>query len=137
VEQVQIIQEEISKLLQKQAISITHPSEQCFTPTYSWFQKRWGTATSYQPQGTESVCASQALQNGRYPYLAGPSETRGLVGKSGLKRSILYNSHTPHTQETSQVHVSGEHLPVQLSPIQPVFSTMGAQKTLKSSLTLL
>lgn len=88
-----------------------------------------GTTTSYQPQGTEPVCASQALQDGRYPHLMGPSETRGLVSKSGFKRSILHNpTYTMFQRSTYQFN----YLPFGLSSAPWVFT-----KTLKPLLALL
>ena len=89
-------------------------------------QERWRTTPSNQPKSIEQVCTEGTLQDGGYPHSKGPPEARGLAGQGRPERCLFFNTDRPPTQKVSQVYLQRELLPVQLSTIRPVLSSMGS-----------
>ena len=81
-----------------------------FTPTYSWFPKKWGTEAGDQPQSSEPVCPRRTLQGVGYPHLAGPIETRGMVGKNRSQRSLSGDPNPLDTQRLPQVSIHRQNI---------------------------
>jgi len=131
-EQVTLIQEEISKLLQKQAIQpVECPSKLQHIPSA---QKGWWAKTCHQPQSTEQFCAPGALQDGGNPHLLRQGDWLAKVDlKDGYFAIPIHQSHQKYLQFQFQgktIHFTC--LPFGLCSAPWVFT-----KTLKPALAVL
>ncbi len=79
----------------------------------------------HQSQGSEHLCAQSALQNGGHTHAKGCSEERRLDDKDRAQRCIFHDTCDTQPQTPAPVKVAGENLPVHLSTLRPVLSTMG------------
>ena len=93
----------------------------------------WRTETGNKPKSSEQVCSNGAFQNGGNPYINRPSQSGGLVGKSGSERCILRNPDPPMPPPVLEVRVPGKTLSDSVPTLRPVIGTLGLYQDPKAS----
>ena len=143
-EQVILIQEEVTKILQKQAIQpVECPSERDFYSNIFLVPKKDGgqrpviNLKALNSFVHKQLCSPRALQDGGHSNPKGSARAGGLANKSRSEGCVLRSSHTPCTPKVPTISASGENLPVHLPPVRPILSPMGVHKTLKPALAIL
>jgi len=117
-EQTTLIQEEISKLLQKQAIQpVEYALERNFYSNIFLVPKKDGAKTCHQPQSSRQFCPPRVLQDKEGIHTL--NETGRLAKKIRPEGCVLCDPNTPITSEISTISVPAEGLPLHLSPLWP------------------
>ena len=102
-------------------------------PPISQREERRIVPSHHKPQRSKPVCSLPPFQNGGYPHVNSTSSKKRLVHKSRPKGCILLHSHCKRTQEVSQVHVGGEHIPIQSSSLRSGVSPQNIHKAAETS----
>ena len=71
--------------------------------------------------------------DGRDPHLERSNKAQILADKGGPEVCLFYDPHPQHIKKAPQVCGGRDHLPIQLSPVRPIVSTVGLYQDLKAS----
>ena len=131
-EQTCLIQEELTKLLKKQAIrQLEHPAEAGFLSNIFLVPKKDGGQRPVINLKALNRLKHRAFQDGGYPHGKGPVETRGLACQGGFEGRLLCNPHTPNPLEVSQISSPQENVSLRVPTIRSVISPWVFTKTVK------
>ena len=119
------MQAEIQSMLDKQAISVAGDSSKSFFSQTFLVPKKYGRQRPVTSLKTQPVSEDQALQNGRLSYAERPAKSRRLDGQDRPERCIFHDSHCSGGQRYPQIAMEGPDIPVQLSPVWVVLSSVG------------
>ena len=92
-----------------------------------------GTTSSNKSEGSKSVCAGGALQDGGSTPPTRSITTRGLDDRNGSKRCLFPNPHTPESPALPPVCLGRETLQVSESFLWPVVCTTIVYQNLETS----
>ena len=102
-------------------------------PDFPGREKRGGTTSSHQPEGSEPVCAGGALQDGRVTPPSRPNPARGLDDKIGPKRCLSTSANPRSSSMLPSVCLGRETIQISMSSIWPVISAKGVYKAPETS----
>ena len=138
VEQSHLIVEDVQELLGKGAIVEVHNPRGGFYSNLFLVPKKDGeTETSDKPESSEQFCSHRAFQDGGNPYLEGPSQSGGLVGKSGSEGRIFCDPNHKSHHKYLRFMYRGKYYQFQCLPFGLSSAPWVFTKTLKPVLALL
>ena len=124
-EQSLLIQEEVSTLIEKGAVTQVHnPQPQVSFYSTLFLVPKKGEASN-KSQEAERVGDTSALQDERDGDTQRTTENGQLDGEGRLIRCLLHNPNTPQSPTIPEIHGGTKALPVYMLAIQPALCPMG------------
>ena len=96
-------------------------------------QEGWENKTSNEPEETQRVNPSSALQDGGHSYSERPAKRERLAHQGGSKRCLFYGSDSRDGQEIPPLPGEGKLLPIHLPPLQCIMCPLGLYQDPKAS----
>ena len=126
-----LVDQEIEKMFEKQAIQLVQPSKDWFLSTLFLVTKRHRISSSDQFEKVESVHPIRTLQNGKSISFERNSPEERLYVQDRFEGRLFCSSPSFRLPEIYQVQVERESLSVSTPLLWPKFSSKGIHKTNK------
>ena len=105
-------------------------------PTVSCPKKGWTSASGDRPECSKQVHYKRSFPDGKSKFSKDIAFTRGLYDKYRLKRHIPFSCCSRKFTKVPQFYMGREVLPIQSSPIRPVFCSEDIHETVKTGCCL-
>ena len=105
-------------------------------PTVSCPKKGWTSASGDRPECSKQVHYKRSFPDGKSKFSIDVEFTRGLYDKYRLKRRIPFSCCSQKFTKVPQFYMGREVLPIQSSPIRPVFGSEDIHETVKTGCCL-
>ena len=128
-----MLTQQVLELVRKGAVIETTVFATSFISQIFLVEKKGGTTSSHQPEGSEPVCAGGPLQDGRVTPPSRPNPVRGLDDKIGPKRCLSTSANPRSSSMLPSVCLGRETIQISMSFIWPVISTKGVYKVPETS----
>ena len=87
----------------------------------------------HKSKSTELLGSSPALQDGRYPYVAGYSSARRMACQTGSEGRLLHSTNPSGSLEVPSLHGGPGSLPIHMSTIRSILCSLGFYQSAKAS----
>ena len=104
--------------------------------TVSCPKKGWTSASGDRPECSKQVHYKRSFPDGKSKFSKDVALTRGLYDKYRLKRRIPFSCCSRKFTKVPQFYMGREVLPIQSSPIRPVFGSEDIHETVKTGCCL-
>ena len=89
--------------------------------------------TGHKSKSTELLGSSPALQDGRYPYVAGYSSARRMACQTGSEGRLLHSTNPSGSLEVPSLRGGPGSLPIHMSTIRSILCSLGFYQSAKAS----
>ena len=131
-----LIDLEIQRMLQKEAVHVVSPgdTQQGFVSTIFLVPpKRGWSEACCEPPRFKSVSLLRTFQNGGHSYVRGPVKEKRLYGQDRPEGCLFHSAHMEEPPQISEVHLERDNVRVCLPSLRHVKRSQGIHKAYEAS----